>query len=75
MIFPQLDTFISVERNLLEGYAAARRGQREAARRNVAALTDSLPKFRVLGAGRGPLLEQSFQNLRAEVLPNGFGDA
>jgi serine/threonine protein kinase/tetratricopeptide (TPR) repeat protein len=56
------------ERNLMQGYIAVRRGQTAAARRSVTSLEASLPKFRAQKTARGPQLEQSFTNLRAEVL-------
>jgi tetratricopeptide (TPR) repeat protein/tRNA A-37 threonylcarbamoyl transferase component Bud32 len=56
------------ERYLMQGYIAVRRGQTEAARRSVSSLEAALPKFLAQKTARGPQLEQSFNNLRAEVL-------
>ncbi len=62
------ETLCDFERVLLQGYVAVRRGEREAARRSVAALEAALPNFRAQTFGRGAQEEQSFANLRAEVL-------
>lgn len=63
-----IETLCNFERDLLQGYVAVRRGQREAARRSVALLEAALPNFRLQTFGRGAQEEQSFANLRAEVL-------
>ncbi len=63
-----IETLCNFERDLLQGYVAARRGEREAARRSVASLEAALPNFRPQAFGRGAQEVQSFVNLRAEVL-------
>ena len=63
-----IETLCNFERDLLQGYVAVRRGQREAARQSVASLEAALPNFRAQTFGRGAQVEQSFANLRAEVL-------
>jgi len=64
----RFETLCDFERDLLQGYVAVRRGQREAARRSVASLEAALPGFKGRSFGRGAQEEQSFANLRAEVL-------
>jgi tetratricopeptide (TPR) repeat protein len=59
---------IDFERDLLQGYVAVRRGEREAARRSVTSLEAAAPNFRAQKFARGVQVEQSFANLRAEVL-------
>jgi tetratricopeptide (TPR) repeat protein len=59
---------IDFERDLLQGYVAVRRGEREAARRSVTSLEAALPDFRARKFARGLQVEQSFANLRAEVI-------